>query len=84
MVFRLCTERVLLKSLREWDQYAWCEGLGWGVRTNWNTMFSVVEKLTSMEEECLNILFETFFLDNLRRKFYKIKAEKRQTLAARY
>lgn len=52
--FRVCTERALLKSLREWDQYAWWEDqyLRKRVRKNWDTMFSVVEKLTGMEEGC--------------------------------
>ena len=62
--------------MREWDQYAWCRHLGWGVRTNWDTMYSVMEKLTGIEEGCLNILFETFLLENLRYIFYEIKAEK--------
>ena len=39
-------------------------------------MYSVMEKLTGIEEGCLNILFETFLLENLRYIFYEIKAEK--------
>ena len=39
-------------------------------------MYSVMEKLTGIEEGCLNILFETFLLENLWYIFYEIKAEK--------
>ena len=48
--FRVCSERALLK----WDQYAWWEDqyLRKRVRKNWDTIFSVVEKFTGMEEGC--------------------------------
>ena len=28
VVYRLCTEKALLKSLRQWDHYAWASNLG--------------------------------------------------------
>ena len=76
VVYRVCTERTLLKSLREWDQRAWCQYLGWGLRANWETMYSIIAKLTGLDKGCLEILFETFALENLRYVFYKIRDER--------
>ena len=76
VVYRLCTERALLKRLREWDQYAWASNLGWKTRAEWITMYSVVKKLTGMDDNCLKVLYEIFMLENLVQKCYKLKAEK--------
>ena len=53
-VYRVSTERALLKNLREWDNSAWwgTQYLRWRVRKTWDTMVSVVEKLFSEDERC--------------------------------
>ena len=53
-VYRVSTERALLKDLREWDNSVWWETqcLGWRVRKTWDTVVSVVEKLISEDETC--------------------------------
>ena len=76
VVYRLCTERALLKSLRERDQYAWASNLGWTTRADWVKMYSVVKELTNMDDNCIKVLYKTFMLENLVPKFYKIKAKK--------
>ena len=76
VVYRLCTERALLKSLRQWDQYAWASNLGWKTRVYWVTMYSVVKKLTNMDDNCIKVLYKIFMLGDLVQKFYKIKATK--------
>ena len=81
VVYRVCTERALLRSLREWDQRAWCQYLGWGLRTNWETMYSVIAKLTGLDKGCLEILFETFALENIKYVFYEIRDEKNKACA---
>ena len=78
MVYRVCTERARRRILREWDEYAWARYLGWGVRTKWDTVYSVVAKLTGMDFECLTILFEVLSLEHLRHVFYEMKSEKRR------
>ena len=71
-VYRVSTERALLKNLREWDNSAWwgTQYLRWRVRKTWDTMVSVVEKLISEDALC-----HIFILENLKLKFYEVKAE---------
>lgn len=39
-------------------------------------MYSVIAKLTGLDKGCLEILFETFALENLRYVFYEIRDER--------
>ena len=39
-------------------------------------MYSVVKKLTNMDDNCVKVLYKIFMLGDLVQKFYKIKATK--------
>lgn len=45
--YRITTEKILYKELRQWGDLAWWEysNPGWNTRNTWDTMFSVVNKL---------------------------------------
>ena len=82
-VYRISTEKVLLKELRDWDSLAWWQTqyLGWNIRNNWDTMVSVVEKLICGDENCLRAISYVFIMQNLEQKiselkFNEIKTEK--------
>ena len=79
--YRISTERALLKNLRDWDDYAWWEirYLGWRVRTNWDTMISLVKKLIVGDEKCLDALSQVFLLENLKLKFHELTLCRKKT-----
>ena len=79
-VYRVSTERALLKSLREWDVCAWWEkqSHGW-TATKWDTMFNVVKKLINEDEKCLKAISYIFIMENLKVKFLQVKAEIEET-----
>ena len=44
-------------------------------------MYSVIAKLTGLDKGCLEILFETFALENIKCVFYEIRDEKNKACA---
>ena len=72
-VYRISTERVLIKELREWDNTAWWERHNpkWQKREDWHTMISVVDKLVKKGYNCLEAICFIFMLENLILKFHK-------------
>ena len=76
-VYRICTERVLIKELREWDNTEWWERHNprWQISEDWHTMVSVVDKLVKEDYNCLEAICFIFMLENLILKFYQKKYE---------
>ena len=76
-VYRICTERILIKELREWDNTAWWEyhNPRWQIREDWHTMISVVDKLVKEDYKCLEAICFIFMLENLILKFHQKKYE---------
>ena len=76
-VYRMSTEKVLLRALRDWDNCAWWERQNplWRVQNTWDTMVSIVEKLINGDERCLDAISYIFIMENLRLKFLIMKAE---------
>ena len=80
VVYRISTERVLIKELKEWDNTAWWERHNpkWQIREDWYTMISVVDKLVKEDYNCLEAICFIFMLENLILKFHQKKYEMKQ------
>ena len=79
-VYRICTERVLIKELWEWDNTAWRERHNprWQISENWHTIVSVVDKLVCKDYNCLEAICFVSMLENLIGKFYRTKFQIRE------
>ena len=76
-MYRISTERMLIRELREWDNTAWWERHNprWPIREDWHTMISVVDKLVKEDYSCLEAICFIFMLENLILKFHQKKYE---------
>ena len=79
-MYRICTERVLIKELREWDNTALQERHNprWQISEDWHTIVSVVDKLVFKDYNCLEAICFVFMLENLIGKFYRTKFQIRE------
>ena len=73
--YRITTEKILYKELRQWGDLAWWEysNPGWNTRNTWDTMFSVVNKLIREDENCLRAICYIFVMENLEGKHHNVK-----------
>ena len=78
-IYRITTEKNLYKKLREWDNVAWWEyaSPNWNSKENWETMFSVINKLIKKDEECLKAICYIFVMQNLETRYLSLKRDYR-------
>ena len=69
----------MYKKLREWDNVAWWEiaSPNWNSKENWETIFSVINKLIKKDEECLKAICYIFVMQNLETRYLSLKRDYR-------